>query len=135
MEANTYNCPICGSAFAAQDANGDINPAEVQAAVEACNNALEEAMSDISTSIENIRPDACNAIRSYNKDFGYKFDDVKNSIDDIKTAASGLLDDLVRQAQEVHDRKQQIYNEEAKGKATTCYYNCKAAAEAAASNN
>ena len=132
MEVETYNCGICGSSFQAEDANGVINPAEVQAAVSACNTALQDAITDIAASLESVRPDACNAIRNYNKDFGYKFDDMAESMEGMKTTASGLLDGLYEQAVELHDRKQQMFNEVAKGQARTCYEKCKAAAEAAA---
>lgn len=135
MAVGVYSCPICGSTFTAKDANEDINPDEVQAAVEACNNALEEDLTNITTSLEGSREDICNAIRNYNKDYGHRIDSLEESMNDIKSTCKSALEGLYEEAVQIHDTKQDAYNSDAERDKNSCIANHRAAVAAASMNN
>ena len=125
-------CGWCGKVFSAQDANGDINPADVQAAITSFEDAINEAQKSINTALVQVEPDVKNAIRSYKKDLTGKLNEISEAANDMGEACRQVTEGLYAKAVAKHDELQNGYNDQAQAGANACYEADKARAEAEA---
>lgn len=127
----TYSCGY-GHSYTAKDAHEDIDPAEILKAIVDFKATIDESIAEIGKDLRTIRPDACNAIRNYNRDMGYKFDELEVSLVGMKEAIVSITDTLYSDAVKKYRELQNKYDDEAKKQASDCAARDKAAAEAAA---
>ena len=123
MEApKTYNCSVCGQSFTGKDANGDIDPAAIQSAIETFKTAVENAIRGIVTKLEGIEPDVDSSIRVQGKSFAPQVEQICTNAKQIQSDITGALDaaGLYEKAVIVHDNLQVGYNNEAAGQASAC---------------
>ena len=113
----------CGKVFTAKDANGDINPAEVKAAVDKLINTLNEGSAGIITALRKIEPDAEKAyVQNESKTLVPAIEDACSSIDKVlKQSASTIENEnLYAKAVQKHDDLQAQYNDDASASAQQC---------------
>lgn len=120
MAPENASCPVCGATYTAKDANGDINPADVSAAVAAYNSAVEDACSGITAKLTAARPTVAEALVVKTMDLGSNIDDICTQLSNISGTLVGLYDDLPGLAQAKHDELQAGYNDQAKASAAAC---------------
>ena len=119
----SYTCSKCGQVYNAKDANNDINPTEVKAAVDNLVNALNDATTSIVNAIRKVEPDAENA---------FKQDETKTIVPSMEESCTMIEkaisnnataienEDLPGKAERVHDELQTNYNNEASTNAQKC---------------
>lgn len=116
-------CSVCGKVFTAKDANGDINPAEVKAAVDKLINTFNEGSANITAALRKIEPDAEKAyVQNESKTLVPAMEDACNSIDKVlKQSASTIENEnLYAKAEQKHDEFQTKYNSDASASAQQC---------------
>ena len=123
MEApKTYNCSVCGKSFPAEDANGDIDPAAIQSAIEAFKGSLSSEITGLFTKLEKIHPDVDQAIKVQNQSFAPQVEQIGANLKSIQSDIESALDaaGLYERAVIVHDNLQVGYNNEAAASASAC---------------
>ena len=120
MKVETYNCAVCGQAFTAKDALNDINPADVQSAVNKYKQTVEDSIKRIADGLTNAKPDAENAVRTKSLSVGPMIDDTVSQINSAGTGMASAFDDLPGKAQAKWEELQQGYNGEAQAAAAAC---------------
>ena len=116
VPVQSYPAPYSGS-ITAEDANNDINPAEIEAAVENYRSSSETAFKNVSNKIQGVEPEACEAIIVQRTNIGGKMEEVASKIDAISSQVASQFDHLPSLAMAKHDEIQTIYNAEAEAKA------------------
>ncbi len=118
----SYNCSVCGSTFTAQDANGDINPAEIQSAVETFKTSVEDALRGVVTSLVAVEPDVGDSVKVQNATLVPQVEQVCDNIKTVGSDIAAAVDaaQLYQKAIIVHDNIQRAYNAKAAASASAC---------------
>lgn len=121
-EPKTYNCSVCGTSFTAKDANGDINPAEIQSAIETFKTSVEDALRGVVTSLVAVEPDVGDSVKVQNATLVPQVEQVCDNIKSVGSDIASAVDaaNLYQKAIIVHDNIQKTYNAEAAGSASAC---------------
>ena len=104
----------CVCTVTAKDANKDLNPEEVKAALDNLDKVMTDVSKTLIKSIEGLIPTAEEAVLVKGTGYKKKINDI---IDDANTGVSSLnknYDGLYENAVDYHDKKQRQYNREAK---------------------
>ena len=122
MEPKTYNCSICGASYTAADANGDINPAEIQSAVAKFKTTIEDSLRSVVTSLEGVEPDVADSVKVQNTSLAPQVEQVCENIKQIGSDICAAVDaaQLYEKAVIVHDNIQEDYNSAAAAAAQSC---------------
>ena len=122
MEPKTYNCSVCGATYPAPDANGDINPAEIQAAVAKFKTTVEDALRGVVTSLEGVEPDVDEAVKVQNTSLAPQVEQVCENIKQMGSDIAAAVDaaQLYEKAVLIHDQIQEEYNAAAESAAKSC---------------
>ncbi len=120
VPVRSYSAPYSG-VITAQDANNDINPAEIQAAVNEFKATCENVFNDITERIKGIEPEACDAVIVQRSTIGPKMEDSISNIKSLASKVANQFEDLYAKAERKHDELQIKYNSEAEARAAAEY--------------
>ena len=98
----------------AKDANNDLNPEEVKAALDNLNDVMADASKTLKKSIEGLIPAADEALLIKGSGYKKKINDVLDDADVGIAYLNTNYDGLYEKAVVFHDKKQREYNNEAK---------------------
>ena len=112
----TYSAPYSGT-IVAQDANNDINPSEIEAAVAAFQSKCETSFQSLVDKLEGVKPEACDAIVVQRTNIGGKMEEIASKITALSSQVGNQFSHLPALAMAKHDELQIAYNAEAESKA------------------
>lgn len=105
--------------FKAADANNDINPEEVAAAIEKVKAACDEQMSGMSDKLNGLTDNALQALKVEGMTLQEFITAIGDVINGFGSEIAQILEPLVEKAQEEHDRLQTQYNSDAESSAAS----------------
>lgn len=97
----------------AYDANLQINPKDIEKAVETAKENIDEANKGLKKAIEDFETNAIEAIQIEGVTGFDGIDELKKALKDVPNNLYDLFDDTVLKAQTAHDKLQEQYNKEA----------------------
>lgn len=109
----------CVSTAPAKDANNDINPSEVQAAINNLKNVFSEQLTDVARELRAISQDADEAIIVQGTSMAQSIEDAATLLTQLPTQVTAGIDDLYGYAVEAHDHLQTGYNNKAYAEAAS----------------
>lgn len=105
--------------YRAADANADINPEDISKAIENVKKACDDQMKGMTNKLEGLTDNALQALKVEGMTLSDFITEIKDVIDTFGTKIAGILEPLVQQAEEEHDRLQTQYNSEAESSAAS----------------
>ena len=111
--------------FRAADANADINPEEIQAAIENVKTACDEQMEGMTDKLNGLTDNALQALKVEGMTLSEFITTIGDVINTFGAEIAKILEPLIEQAQVEHDRLQEQYNTEAKQSAASGSASCR----------
>ena len=105
--------------YTATDANTDINPAEVKAAIEKVKTSCDDEMKKITYKLNGLTDNALKAMRVENMTLSDFIVAISDVINNFGSEIAKILEPLINEAEKEHDRLQTIYNQEAEDKSAS----------------
>ena len=105
--------------YRAADANADINPEEIAAAIEKVKTACDEQMAGMSDKLTGLTDNALQAMKVEGMTLQDFITSISSVIDSFGSEIANILEPLVQQAEVEHDRLQTQYNSEAESSAAS----------------
>ena len=96
----------------AQDANGDINPSEVESAVNNLQSTLESQFKELSSALRGVEQDANDAVVVQGSKIGGAIEETCSVLESVPNSIMGRIGNLKSEAEAAHDRLQNKYNDE-----------------------
>lgn len=103
----------------AADANNDIDPEEIKAAIEKVKSVCDEEMKVISDKIAGLTDNALAAMKVEGMTLQEFITSITEVVDGFGSEIAGILEPLISDAQAEHDRLQTQYNGEAESGAAS----------------
>ena len=98
----------------AKDANGDINPSEVESAVNNLQSTLESQFKELSSALRGVEQDANDAVVVQGSKIGGAIEETCSVLESVPNSIMGRIGNLKSEAEAAHDRLQNKYNDEAR---------------------
>ncbi len=105
--------------YRAADANADINPEEIAAAIENVKAACDEEMEGMTDKLNGLTDNALQALKVEGMTLSDFITTIGDVIDSFGSEIAGVLEPLVSQAETEHDRLQTKYNSDAESSAAS----------------
>ena len=103
----------------AADANNDIDPEQIKAAIENVKSACDKEMSVVTDKLSGLTDNALQALRIEGMTLQEYITAISDVINSFGTEIAGVLEPLVGEAQAEHDRLQEQYNSDAESSAAS----------------